>query len=30
MTRPIDDDVERDTIEYRILTTCDKAITHPP
>lgn len=26
----IDDDVERDTIEYRILTTCDKAITHPP
>jgi len=25
----IDDDVDRDTIEYRILVACDKAITHP-
>jgi len=25
----IDDDVDRDTLEYQILTTCNRAVTHP-
>lgn len=25
----VDDDVQRDTFEYKILTQCDKTITHP-
>lgn len=25
----VDDDVQRDTLEYQIITTCNRAVTHP-